>query len=151
VARVLTFAVEPVEGKSKMTESELWEWMMDGNYPPGYPDMDRPELCKLHRRAFATLSRDVVMEKWRGHGAKPEYDVVKVPAGTKVNVVMASRMGDVGITDNLKAKNGYHRRTTCVESEFMGEIFQPAGLLLDIEPIEDPRADKVLIAFPNGS
>jgi hypothetical protein len=27
---------------------------------------------------------------------------------------------------------------------------EPEGLLVDIEPIEDPRTDKVKIAFPEG-
>ena len=42
-----------------VTEENIWNWMMDGNYPPGYPDMDRPELESLNRRAHATLSQDV--------------------------------------------------------------------------------------------
>lgn len=136
-----------------MTETELWEWMMDGNYPPGYPDMDRPELVKLARRAFATLARDTVFAKWRGHD-KPEKRVT-IPAGTRVKVNMASRLGDVGITDDLGANTGYCYRVTCIEGEWdlgNGKVIplKPEGLLLNIEPIEDPRSDKVAIAFPEG-
>jgi len=133
-----------------MTEEQLWNWMMEGNYPPGYPDFDRKELVALNRRAFATLSRDITMTKWQGH-YKSKL-TVKVAAGTRVKVVMASRLCDVGITDDLTAHNGYHYRVHCVESEW--EVggntvpMHPEGLLLDIEPVEDPRADKVALAFP---
>ena len=33
-----------------------------------------------------------------------------IPAGTTVRIVMASRFGDVGITDDLSAETGYHLR-----------------------------------------
>jgi hypothetical protein len=131
-----------------MTETELWEWMMDGKNPPGYPDIDHPEIVPLERKALATLSREIVMTKWQGHN-KPEKKV-KVPAGTRVKVVMVSRMGDVGITDNLKADTGYHYRVICLKGEF--DVFgdgkqivptEPENLLLDIEPIEDPKVKGV--------
>jgi hypothetical protein len=35
-----------------------------------------------------------------------------VKKGTPVKIVMVSRFGDVGITDNLKAEHGYHARVT---------------------------------------
>jgi hypothetical protein len=110
-----------------MTETELWEKMMDGkNFG-----------CFL--QAFATLSRPIAMRKWRGHGMTPEFDEVHVPAGTKVRVVMASRLGDVGITDDLLATSGYHYRTTCIDGELNGPQgpvkLEPAGLLENIEMI----------------
>lgn len=169
-----------------MTETELWEWMMDGNYPPGYPDMDQPELCKLNRRAFATLSRDVqyketVTQKpqpvrkgfrqpsnnktkanqwWkkgrRGPAVGREVEVIKtLEKGSRVNVVMASRMGDVGITPNLEAEHGYVVRINCIEDDWdmFGDGKQiiplkPEGILVDIEAVEDSRTDKVKLAFP---
>lgn len=46
-----------------------------------------------------------------------EYDSITgnrtdrtVPAGTTVRIVMASKFGDVGITDDLSKVNGYSRR-----------------------------------------
>ncbi len=87
-----------------MNQHELWQWMMDGNYPETYPDGIE------HRTAIATLARPVELKKWQGHGAKPEFKSVHLPSGTKVKVVMASRFGDVGITDNLNAENGYDAR-----------------------------------------
>src|SRR4051812_37168314 len=101
-----------------MTESELWNWMMDGNYPKGWPNVPRE-----HRTATAVLTKEISVKKWHGH-RKPETTEVW-SAGKKVKVVMASRFGDVGITDDLSAENGYHYRTPCDE---------PAGLLTDIQP-----------------
>ena len=49
---------------------------------------------------------------------------------------MASRFGDVGITDDLNAEAGYHYRSYCVEGECHGQTTHPAGLLTDIELIE---------------
>ena len=34
----------------------------------------------------------------------------RIPAGTKVKIVMVYRLGDVGITDDLTAKTGYLAR-----------------------------------------
>lgn len=131
-----------------MTEEELWEWMMAGNYPPGYPDMDRLWLVPLERRAFATLARTVTMTKWRGHD-KPEKRF-KVKKGTLVQVVMASRMGDVGITNSQKKGAGYRYRTNCIEGEWLDHPddlktwpLKPEGLLKNIKPIEDPRAKQM--------
>jgi hypothetical protein len=159
--------VLPVFGKvsTSVTEEQLWNWMMAGKYPPGYPDMDRPELETLHRRAYATLASDVqyeatvkrkVMIPALRRKGKTERKVTKtLHKGRRVNVVMASRMGDVGITGNLGAEYGYVVRVQCVESEMdvygdgrMMVPLKPQGYLIDIEPIEDPRTDKVEIAFP---
>ena len=121
-----------------MTETQLWEWMFAGKNPPGYPDID--QIVPEERRAFATLSRDITVKKWRGHG-KPEKKVTW-KAGTRVKVVMVSRMGDVGITDDLRAENGYSYRVNCVEGEWdvMGDgkqviPLQPENLLTNIERI----------------
>jgi hypothetical protein len=170
-----------------VTEGNLWNWMMDGNYPPGYPDMDNLELVSLSRRAHATLSRDVQYVDTVTVTKKPattarkgfrqpsnsktkanqrgwkkgkrleverevEVEVVKTMSkGSRVNVVMASRMGDVGITQDLDAEHGYVVRIDCVENEFMDQIRKPQGILIDIMPIEDPRSDKVKLAFPDAS
>jgi hypothetical protein len=178
--------VVPTKLVFPVTEENLWNWMMDGNYPPGYPDMDRPELESLNRRAHATLSRDVqyvdtvtvtkkpattarkgfrqpansktrANQRGRKRGKKMpeaerevEVEVVKTMSkGSRVNVVMASRMGDVGITQDLEAEHGYVVRIDCVENEFMEQIRKPQGILIDIMPIEDPRPDKVKLAFPD--
>lgn len=178
-----------------ITEGQLWAWMMDGNYPPSYPDMEQPGLGKLHRRATATLSRDisyldrvpaqvapqktttpaprkgfrqppnnktratkpqrrmqVLTSNFPTQGEETEIEITRtIKAGTRVNVVMASRMGDVGITTNLEVERGYDVRITCVPNMFMEHERLPQNLLIDIEPIEDPRCDMVTRAFPEGA
>jgi hypothetical protein len=145
-----------------MNEEELWKWMMEGNYPPTYDELH----ITLHRRALATLSQDitykatvdrkVMLPYMKRKGRKTTREVDKIlTKGTRVNVVMASRMGDVGITPNLDAEHGYCTRIICIEGEW--DMFgdgkriiqlQPEGVLVDIELIEDPRSDKVKLAFP---
>lgn len=101
-----------------MTQQELWERMFSDK----------------RLRAFATLKHDVVLSKWNGHGANPEFTDVPMSRGSRVRVVMASRFGDVGITDDLTAIHGYHLRVQCVgyESKMCGPI-TPDDTLEDIE------------------
>ena len=42
----------------------------------------------------------------------PEFTEVPLSAGTRVKIVMVSRFGDVGITHDLAAENGYHARVS---------------------------------------
>lgn len=57
------------------------------------------------------LVTDVQFSKWNGRHPVDENSQKGVwPAGTKVRVVMVSRFGDCGITDNLQAERGYHAR-----------------------------------------
>jgi hypothetical protein len=66
---------------------------------------------------IGTLKRDCVFRTWHGHGADPEFTHYTVPAGTKVKIVMVSRLGDVGITTNLGADNGYSARVLLSDLE----------------------------------
>lgn len=61
---------------------------------------------------FATLSRDVVGREYRGYWdrGEPKMREIRMPAGTLVRVVMASRFGDVGVTTKLDAEHGYLAR-----------------------------------------
>lgn len=108
-----------------MTQAELWEWMMDGNYPKGWPKTPKEE-----RRATAKLTRDITVKRWRGHGVPDKTEVW--PAGKIVKVVMASRFGDVGITDDLTTLHGYQHRVACVDdySEPVEDI-----ILAEITPV----------------
>ncbi len=45
-----------------MTELELWEWIMEGHYPKGWPENPSED-----RRATAILTRDIIVKKWQGH------------------------------------------------------------------------------------
>jgi hypothetical protein len=52
---------------------------------------------------FATLKRAVTMRHRRDN---KDVDI-EVPAGQTVKLVMVSRLGDVGLTEDLTAENGY--------------------------------------------
>lgn len=60
---------------------------------------------------FATVKRDIAATKFHGwdngEACKSKYTIT---AGTRVKIVMASRFGDVGITDDLMAEHGYVAR-----------------------------------------
>lgn len=66
---------------------------------------------------IGTLRHDTVFRTGHGHGAEPEFTGRTVPAGTRVKVVMVSRMGDVGITTDLSAETGYQARVPLVDLE----------------------------------
>lgn len=63
---------------------------------------------------FATLNERTRLRDWPDHKrdqrGEPILECRWVPAGTKVRVVMVSRFGDVGITDDLTAETGYLAR-----------------------------------------
>ena len=66
-----------------------------------------PETWKYR---FATLKFPRTMSHWNGHGANPEYTKVDLKAGHRVQIVMVSRFGDVGITDFLALLTVWARR-----------------------------------------
>ncbi len=64
-------------------------------------------------QAYATVTQPVVLHKWNGsHYPTTEANMtrVDVPAGTTLKIVMVSRFGDCGLTDDLNAENGYSLR-----------------------------------------
>lgn len=74
-----------------------------------------------HERAtwpfrYMTTKEPMTLKIWnqRRHG-EPEYTDKPLPIGTRVKIVMVSRFGDVGITDDLTAENGYHLRVNIDE------------------------------------
>ena len=66
------------------------------------------ELLPTH--AYVTTTEPVVMRRWQGHGNDPEFIDDEVPAGRTLKVVMISRFGDFGLTDDLNAEHGYQAR-----------------------------------------
>jgi hypothetical protein len=69
-----------------------------------YADKSPPPLL------FATTAKPLALRIWNGHGSDPEFRERPLAVGTPVKIVMASRFGDVGITDDLNAETGYHLR-----------------------------------------
>ena len=60
---------------------------------------------------YATLKNDLVMHHFAGHSPSgPQFFDVPMQAGSTVKLVMVSRLGDVGITDDLTAEHGYGAR-----------------------------------------
>lgn len=67
---------------------------------------------------YAKTTKDVTMSVWNGnHHPSVEANCTKhiCKAGTKVLIWMVSRLGDVGITDNLKDALGYSVRVEADE------------------------------------
>lgn len=62
---------------------------------------------------FATVKEPTEFREWDGSRdarGGPAFTYRTIPAGTKVKIVMVSRFGDVGITDDLDAETGYRAR-----------------------------------------
>lgn len=85
--------------------AELTGHPMDHGWIP-----HRPETWKYH---FASLRKPLVMQHWLGRSddaGQPMFHEVPLEAGHRVKIVMVSRFGDVGITEELTAENGYAAR-----------------------------------------
>ena len=98
------------------SQKELWETIMDAKSGDTWESV----LNFISLTAHATLSKPVVLQKAiqsRGLYEEPKFFEVPLEAGTRVNVVMASRFGHVGITDNLEVLNGYDCCIKCVEMD----------------------------------
>lgn len=86
-----------------------------------------------HERAtwpfnYMTTKEPITLKIWNGHswqrmGKESEYTDKPLPIGTRVKIVMVSRFGDVGITDDLTSENGYHLRIDISELEQKFENF----------------------------
>ena len=98
-----------------MTQAELWEAIFQALHTEQIED-------RQFLRAHATLTEPLVLREG-----------TTLAAGTRVAVVMASRFGDVGITDDLDAEHGYSRRIQCVPGFGFTEGNEIKELLTDIE------------------
>jgi len=67
-----------------------------------------------HERAtwpfrYMTTKKPITLKIWnQRRPGEPEYTNKDLPVGTRVKIVMASRFGHVGITDDLTAETDYH-------------------------------------------
>ena len=66
---------------------------------------------------FAEVTKPTTLSFYQGYWDKNEPIMAdrKIPAGTTVKIVMWSRFGDVGITDDLEADQGYGARVNLSE------------------------------------
>lgn len=81
----------------------------------GRPRRWEPHCPEMWPFRFMTVKApDVVLRIWNGHNYRrlnlPEHTELKMKPGETVKIVMASRFGDVGITNDLQAEVGYHLR-----------------------------------------
>jgi hypothetical protein len=61
--------------------------------------------------AYVTTVKQVELKCWNGkHPYESNHIVKKIPVGTTLKIVMVSRFGDCGLTDDLAAEMGYHLR-----------------------------------------
>ena len=66
---------------------------------------------------FAEVTKPTTLSFYQGYWDKGEPVMAdrEIPAGTTVKIVMWSRFGDVGITDDLEADRGYGARVSLGE------------------------------------
>jgi hypothetical protein len=63
--------------------------------------------------AYVTVARKLVLKKWNGRHPsddKSNWSEAIMQPGATLKIVMVSRFGDCGLTDDLSAINGYHIR-----------------------------------------
>ena len=73
-------------------------------------------------RYYLLVNRLPAIDKVIITGVQGEPKCFAMYEGNRVRLVMASRMGDVGITNNLDAESGYTHRVGVDElSDFTGE------------------------------
>ena len=112
------------------------EASIDPDTPPESASKRTPEeiaiIEELYRRkdnfqntnAYVTVTQPVVLRKWNGnHYPSTEANMtdVHVPAGTTLKIVMVSRFGDCGLTDDLDADTGYSLRVD-LDSDVISNI-----------------------------
>lgn len=87
-----------------MPDSVLSGHPMDHGWLPHKPDTWPYRYAKLREAR--------VMRHYTGRwdGNHPVMREVPCESGQKVRIVMVSRFGDIGITENLDAENGYGAR-----------------------------------------
>jgi hypothetical protein len=71
-----------------------------------------PHKRETWKYQFGELKEDTKVAYYQGYwkDGNPVMEVKTLPAGTTVRIVMASRFGDVGITEQLDKEFGYGAR-----------------------------------------
>ena len=61
---------------------------------------------------YGTLKKKTTMSFYMGHwdDGAPAMNEIECPSGTRVKIVMVSRFGDIGITNDLDVDHGYGAR-----------------------------------------
>jgi hypothetical protein len=76
-------------------------------------EMYRRKAKRMPTDGYATTAAPLEMSKWNGHhhpSVEANMTYTPIPVGTTLKIVMASRLGDCGLTDDLAADYGYGLR-----------------------------------------
>jgi len=122
------FKCEPVyDGHRQII---AWEFPVEGQNavvrvgPLMFPWFPHQPTTWPHR--YMTTKAPITLRKWnQKHPVEPNTAVVELPIGTRVKIVMASRFGDVGITDALNTDHGYHAR---IDIDKITDLFENFGM-----------------------
>ena len=94
-----------------LRDSITFEELFNLKYPAEKFDFESEHhLLWYNFEIYTRTKRDYTMHVWNGHGANPENSEHICPEGSRVRIWMVSRMGDIGITDNLINPKGYDCR-----------------------------------------
>ncbi len=97
-------------GNTIKLDSLSFEELFNLKYPAEKKDDPRWIFFWDDFEIYAKTKKDFQMSVWNGHGANPEYTKHVCVTGSSVRIWMASRIGDIGITDNLENPKGYDCR-----------------------------------------
>jgi hypothetical protein len=82
---------------------------------------------------YAKTTKDLEMSVWNGtHPVEENTTKHNCKAGTKVRVWMASRFGDVGVTDNLETPRGYDVRGLDADVDLTNYEFIERGAVANV-------------------
>jgi hypothetical protein len=91
--------------------------------PPDHPVIVALWLAKQqgkHLTAYCTSTVPIQFQRWnKRHPVAENITFDTVPAGTTLKIVMVSRLGDVGLTDDLTAEYGYQVRVYPEDGEIV--------------------------------
>jgi len=100
-----------------MTEQELYDYLFNkvcDSKDAHYEAAEKGDYSKpfYQPEAYVELAKDVTLPIWDPKVSSKLIGEKKFKAGTTMRVVMASSMGDLGLTRDLNAKTGYELRLT---------------------------------------
>ncbi len=106
---------------------------IDENTHRKLPEPEKQILEELFKRkenrksihAYVTTTTNLPMRRWNGtHPVEENSKTDIIPKGSTLKVVMVSRLGDFGVTDNLEAEHGYGLRLDFDSAAFENLRFQ---------------------------
>lgn len=120
------YACDPVRRDGRTGDIIAWEFpCSDGSVlrapPTANPWVPHERATWPHR--YMTTKVPVNLRIYNNKEPSKEPAIKPLPIGTRVKIVMVSRFGDVGITDDLTVETGYHARININELEEKFENF----------------------------